>query len=286
MFLITGMEFTVVAQDSKLMENEGASVNFDLRTEPTPNYGRQEISLMGCNTEVTSRNRYFFGDTNLKWGANNQIFKKVPFGLQKDGERSYYVSKYYMASPPVMKMHYNGGKVNIGLVLPDRFTLFGENPTQLVRLDYSVLEHVYLNYIQVKYDREKDSTCSKLGVNLVPLVIECDDFSWREDGPTPTAKGASGIARIKNDSMNRQVFLPSYEHKNDYLNCNLTILDDIILKHDIAFLTEEGYTKSIKMTDYYTKPNLKGKAIQLVCKARTVNPSGCKKKKKVIVIER
>ena len=274
------------AQEKQLIENKYGVVNFDLRTAPTPNYKRQEISLMGCNTEVTSKTRFFEGDTNLKWGVDNQIFNKVPFGLQTEGDRSYYVSKYYMASPPVMKLPYNGRQVNIGLVLPDQFNLYGESPAQMVRLDYSVLEPVFLNFIPVAYDRKEDSTCSKLGVNLVPLVIECDDFNWRKDGPTPDAKGASGVARIKNDSANRQVFLPSYDSSANYLNCNLRILDDIILKYDIHFLTEEGESKTVNMSQYYTDSRLEGQAIQLVCRSRSVNPPGCKEKGKHIIIER
>jgi hypothetical protein len=285
--LVTSIFYlSTLAQDEKLIENETAVVNFDLRTAPTPNYGRQEISLMGCNTEVTSRDRYFLGDTNLKWGASNQIFKDVPYGWQTDEGRSYHVSKYYLASPPVMKTPYDGKQVNIGLVLPDHFSFFGDKPAQLVRLDYSVLEPVYLNFIPVEYETKEDSSCLKLGVNLIPLVIECQDFNWRSDGPTPAAKGASGIARIKNEDNQRQVFLPSYQYQDDYLNCNLTILDDIILKHDIWFKTSEGLQKSINMTQFYSNPVMKNTSILLHCKSRNVNPPGCQEKGGVMVIER
>ncbi|MFT6947719.1 MAG: hypothetical protein ACJARP_002147 [Vicingaceae bacterium] len=277
------------AQEAELIEPTGAYVNFDLKKAPNPNYGRQELSLYGCNTEVTTRSRYWNRDINLQWGVDNQIFNEVPFGEQLKDGRSYYVSKYYMASPPVMKMPYNGKKVNIGLVLPDHFTLFGDNPAQMVRLDYSVLEPVYLNYIKVNYDTITNTgkSCTQLGVNLVPLNIECKDFAWREDGPTPNARGASGVARIKNEASQNQVFLPSYQDNDKYLNCSLTILDDIMLKHDVSFLKEDGsLVKSINLTEYYSINAMKGTEIQLVCKARTVPPSGCKNNNEVIVIER
>jgi hypothetical protein len=121
----------------------------------------------------------------------------------------------------------------------------------------------------------------------VPLNVECNNFAWREGGPSPDARGASGVARLKNDSMNRQVFLPSYDSSANYLDCRIRILDDIMLKYGVSFLTKKGDSvKSIGLTQYYTNKVIKGTAIQLVCKKRTVLPAGCKKQGETIVIER
>ncbi|MBL4709136.1 MAG: hypothetical protein JKY48_11935 [Flavobacteriales bacterium] len=251
-------------------------VNFNLKNAPVTNYGSQKISLYGCNTESS---------TTLTWGVDNQVFPEVPYGPRKKGKKNYYISKYYMASPPVMKEPYDGTPVNIGLVLPDHFTFFGEEPVQVVHLDYTILQPVYLNYVKgnYQYNDSVHRTCDEMGVNLVPMNIECQDFAWRKKKSTPTiigAKGASGVARMLNDSKNNKVFLPSYDSSANFLDCNISILDDILLEHEVFFVKGDSLVKSIKLTDYYTNDSMKGTDIQLACRVRKEIPPGCKKKKK------
>jgi len=278
------------AQDKVIIEVEvegPAYVNFNLGKSPAAKPTRQELSLYGCNTEITTRERIWNEKKNLEWNTSNQVMTGVPLGWQQtDEDTPYFVSKYYQASPPVFPPSYNPEKdaVTIGLVIPDRFTFFGEAPVQQVFLDYEVLEPVYLNFVPVDYEypNETFGTCAAQGVSLIPLNIECKDFKWLDNENTPTilgAKGASGIARIYNDSTDRQVFLPSYKPQGEEcLDCTITILDDIMAFNDVWFVVDGVESKTVSLTDFY-KAQVKNKttpgAIGLSCKPRLELPAGC-----------
>lgn len=286
------LTLTCAAQDeaAKKLELVGGPgyVSYSLGKAPKNNeHNRQELSLYGCNQEVTTKTTFWNDSINLQWNTPNQLLQGVPFGWQKEGsnDTAYYISKYYQASPPVFPKGFDGTQaVTIGLVIPDRFTFFGEAPVQKVFLDYEILEPVYLNMLHVNYDfvNKEGNTCGGLGANLIPLNIECKDFRWNDLNGIKGAKGASGIARIKNDSVkNRQVFLPSYQPKGEEcLDCTLTILDDIMLHHDVLFIVDGKPTKTINMTDFYKAHVYKKQKgdtskIDLSCTLRTTPPPGC-----------
>ncbi len=282
-------------------------VIFNLEKKPNPNAGRHELTLFGCNTTLSTTDSTWYGKKNLKWGTDNQVLSNVPFGYSKDS--SYYVSKYYMASPPVwhVKQAPHNGKdslINIGLVIPDHFTFFGNKPAQIVHLNYNLLQPVYLNYASVDFNNcdtiksngdstnfkcntKKHPTCAQLGFDSLPLPIniQCDDFKWRKDSfpPVNNAQGASGIGVLTPEE--NHVFLPSYAVGKDYLNCNITLLDDIILNTEVFFVTKKGLTKTISLTDFYKEHAVKVskektmvfKKIELFCKQRDEKdiPTGC-----------
>ncbi|WP_286756225.1 hypothetical protein [Roseivirga sp. UBA838] len=268
-------------------EHRFGYVNFNLGESPVSSPGRQELSLYGCNTEITTRGTIWNGQENLEWNTKNQVLENVPFGYREEDGRKYFISKYYMASPPVMElMTANAGekaaRANIGLVIPDQFTFFGEKPVQIVHLDYTILEPVYLNYVEVDYyfrPGKNEMSCGDLGVDLIPLNIRCKDFLWRNKpstGSIQEAKGASGIGRLKNEKGQNQVFLPSYgPNGEDCLDCTITILDDILLNHEVFFATEDGFSKTISLTDFYKK-NGHEMPIPLACRPRFELPAGCK----------
>lgn len=275
------------SQKDLLIESDFGYVNFNLTEAPKLNAGRQELSLYGCNTVVTTRDVVWNGANDLEWGVNNQVLSGVPFGYQNKDGREYFVSKYYMASPPVMGLMYGSESsqnqpVIIGLVIPDQFTFMGERPVQIVHLDYNILEPVYLNYVDVDYFYRVDEStmsCGDLGVDLIPLNIQCKDFAWQNKPSTEKifdAKGASGIGRLRNEEGQRQVFLPSYDADGeDCLDCTITILDDILLKHEVFFATEDGYAKTISLTDFYKKYGNE-ESIKLACRPRFELPEGCR----------
>lgn len=264
-----------------------AYVNYSLGKSPAAKPTRQEVTLFGCNTRVSTKQTYWNNEKDLEWNTRNQVLPGVPYGWQqKDEDTPYYVSKYYQASPPVFPPSYNPATdpVTIGLVIPDRFTFFGEAPVQQTFLDYEILEPVYLNYVPVDYQYPNDTygTCASQGVSLIPLNIECKDFNWINKADTPgiqNAKGASGIARIYNDSTNRQVFLPSYQPAGEEcLDCTISILDDIMAFNDVWFVVDGVESKSISLTDFYSaqvKNKTKPGAIGLSCKPRLELPAGC-----------
>ena len=258
-------------------------VNFNLKPAPVYWAPQHELSLYGCQTEVTTREWYRDGQNNLVWGEDDQVLPEVPYGYQEDEfGNTYYVSKYYMASPPVFA--YDGKDPNapavIGLVIPDRFTFFGQKPVQIVNLDYSILEPVYLSYVSANYgyDDGVHPSCDSLGLDLVPLNMACTDFPWLLKSATPTildAKGASGIARLRNEPDQNRVFLAHTAPDSGYLDCDITILDDILLYHEVFFVTEEGLSKSLSLTDFYLNEAANGQQIQLACRTRSEPPAGC-----------
>ncbi|WP_420387066.1 hypothetical protein [Roseivirga sp.] len=273
-------------QDESWYESRFGYVNFNLGESPVKPPQRHELSLYGCNTEVTTRERVWNGEKNLEWGVDNQVFTDVPYGYREEEGRRYFVSKYYMASPPVMEMMNGGESSNeqaiIGLVIPDRFTFFGEKPVQIVNLNYNILRKVYLNYVNVDYYYKVDKdqmSCGDMGVDLIPLNIQCKDFEWlnkSETEPIFDARGASGIGRLRNEKGQNQVFLPSYQpNGEECLDCTITILDDILLKHEVFFVMDDGYSKTISLTDFYQK-NGQNKSIPLACAPRFELPEGCK----------
>ena len=110
-------------------------VNFNLGESTLPNKDAHTITLFGCNTSVTANSNYWNGPKTFQWKKSNQILSGVPFGDHKDTAtgKPYYVSKYYIASPPVFKFKDSVVSLyDIGLVTPDEFTFDGESPTQMV----------------------------------------------------------------------------------------------------------------------------------------------------------
>lgn len=266
-------------------DNRSGYVNFNVGKNPQGFDDRQEVSLYGCNTEATTRIPIFNGQKNLEWDAKNQVLPGVPYGYREEGGKRYFVSKYYMPSPPVFKKNGKNDSttVNIGLVIPDRFTFFGEKPVQIVNLDYEILEPVYLNFVDVSYDYKIDNatqSCAEMKVDLIPLNIQCKDFRWINKYSTPAiidAKGASGIAQLRNDTLRNRVFLPSYKVEDEFLDCQITILDDIMLHHEVFFVNESGdLVKTINLTDFYKRNfGLKTK-LNIACGVRYDLPAGCR----------
>lgn len=276
------------AQQQKHLNNKGpAYVNFNLGESPVANPKRQEVSFYGCNTEVSTRDVSWNNQKNLEWNAKNQVMSGLPYGPQKRDGKDYYVSKYYMASPPAFDVFNEGGTVAdsvaiIGLVIPDQFTFFGERPVQQVYLDYKILEPVYLNFINVDYqyvDAEGRLSAHDLGVDLVPLNIQCKDFRWLNQGDTyeiRNARGASGIARLRNNAQDSKVFLPSYKpNGEDCLECEITILDDILIDHEVFFVHKGNLVKKLNLTEFY-KLYGNTKSIPLFSLPRIELPEGCK----------
>lgn len=257
-------------------------VSFNLGTSPVQPAQTQELSLFGCNTQISTRGlQNSDGSPMLTWNKDHQVMK-IPYGKASQNSKPYFVSKYYMASPPVMEILKNPTDTiaNIGLVIPDRFTFFGEVPVQKVYLDYEILNKVYLNFIDLSYDIPNDSgkTCRSLGVDLIPLNIQCMDFPWDTVHSIFGGKGASGIGRLRIDSS-QKVFLLSKAKDKDFLNCSITILDDILLNHEVFIKHSDGTeSKSLNLTEFYTESDKKG-VIPLVCYSRTELPEGCKEPK-------
>ncbi len=267
-----------------------AYVNFTLGESTLPNKDAHTITLFGCNTSVTANSNYWNGPKTFQWKKSNQILSGVPFGHQKDSStgKPYYVSKYYIASPPVFKFKDKAISLyDIGLVTPDEFSFDGKSPTQMVYLDYNILKPMHVDYIDIKFDKSFDS----LQVGYVPFRVECNDLPWIDTERIKGAKGASGIGSLeKGNPHAEQLFLPYYfeeestsyespETKRKYLDTKVTILNDVLLNYKIKFiLGKDSLVGSINLKDFYD-PKKKVNSLRAVAIARHPDsiPSGCVK---------
>jgi hypothetical protein len=264
-------------------------VNFNMGDATLPHGKYHQISLYGCNTSITVNSKYPHGYT---WNQPNQVLSGVPSGLQIDAviKEPYYVSKYYIASPPVFKKNANGiidtnTIYDIGIITPDEFVFNGEKPVQRVYLDYDILEPVYIKYINAAFDESFDS----LGINLVPFKVECANFPWIDEYGITGGKGASGIGALNKATNIDKLFLPYRYVKHSsgaeptdstkqYLDCQVTILNDILFHHEIFFVIDGVRHQSINLKDYSDKK--KSFEIKLHCIPRTELPCGCIEPKK------
>lgn len=236
-------------------------LNFNAGSSPVNSKSLQPVTLFGCNNTVFK--------TKIEWDARNQVIGDVPYGphVSKSGKR-YFVSKYYVASPPAFRSVTDKEDPYIGLVIPDRFVFRGGRPAQIVNLDYKILKPTFLQDIPVDFNYSKDDipSCNSQKVTSIPINTVCKDFPWNIG-----AEGASGIGQLTNDGGT--AFLPFLHKNKDPLNCDVTLLDDVLLDHEAYFLSNRKLTKTVSLTALYEKSQM----MKLVCIPRAPDdiPAGC-----------
>lgn len=233
----------------------------------------QPITLFGCNNEMVNK--------VVGWDKRNQLLKEIPYGPRKSlSGKEYFLGKYYVASPPAYRGKNNKAYPFIGLVVPDRFRFHGDTPAQILNLDYEILEPTYLQDIPVDftYSNGVVTSCAAQGVTSIPINTQCADFPWKNG-----AAGAAGIGYlqqpIKSTNNNpgqkgSTAFLPLLQKRSQPLHCTATLLDDVMLDHQVFFERHGELTKSVNLTDIYVKKE----TMNLVCLPRPVEdiPSGCR----------
>ncbi|WP_299440616.1 hypothetical protein [uncultured Aquimarina sp.] len=267
-------------------------VNFNVGASeiiPQKEYERQGVTLFGCNTIVSNEGLEYWSEApnGLEWNTRDQVFANLPYGYQIDEKTNapYYVSKYYIASPPVFHRDKDGQTTantlyDIGIVTPHEFVFEGEKPVQHVYLDYDILKPVKIKYIPVVFDASFDLW----KVDVVPFTVESKDFPWLDKNLYSDARNASGIG-----SLNRKIppltrlFLPYYEDESatnqdkHFLDFEVTILNDILFHHEIYFKIDGEKRYSINLKEFYNKhKNDKKMEITLYCDYRDELPCGCK----------
>ncbi len=253
-----------IAQNTYTADSTGY-VNFNLGNSTQAHSEYHSIALFGCNTILNVSSKFWNGPKGFKWNKANQILSGLPFGQQIDSltQDTFYVSKYYIASPPVFKksphvLSDSNTVYDIGIVTPDEFVFKGEKPVQRVYLDYNVLKPMYIKYIPVEFDSSFDGT----GVDFLPFKVECKDFPWLNAHGLTNGLGASGIGALKRDSTDStELFLPYYYVKNStglpgpdstkkYLDCEVSILNDVLFHYEVSFVVNGVHRKSINLKDY------------------------------------
>jgi hypothetical protein len=258
------------AMPSKAIDDQ-AIISFNVKEYPSylPQHGKaplQGVTILACNTKT---------DIKISWGENNQSYN-LPYGeVASETEGEYFISKYYLASPPVNNQVENA---ILGQLRPDNFS-FNEkgsrqNPrdkfSKDIEVTYSVLPAVSVGEIKTDFtyiDETTPESCKQQGVKLVPINIKCDDFP-RLNG----RYGASGVGFLESSSPNDKIFVPKFgDGSARPLNCSATILDDIVLKHNITFSNGE---KTVDMARLYSDKQ----AMQFVCVKREPGdiPKGCR----------
>lgn len=235
-------------------------VSFNTGRSPVEDSAVQKVSLFGCNNIQVN--------AELFWDSEGQVVGHIPYGPRESDGKSYFLSKYYIASPPVFR-HLQKARPFIGLVIPDRFTFQGDRPAQIVNLDYRILEPTYLNPVAANFDYADDglAPCKEQGVASIPINTECPDFPWRNG-----ALGASGIGQLTADGSG--AFVPSLKKNEDLLQCSVTLLDDVMLDVEVFFASDNGRTKTLNLTELLRT----GGSMNLLCVPRKPGdiPAGCR----------
>lgn len=268
-----------------------AYVNFNLGKSTLSSKEPHTITLFGCNTNVIAKGENWNGPDTFKWETSNQVLSGIPYGNQVDAKtgKPYYVSKYYIASPPVLKFDKTGKMdsntlYDIGLVTPDEFAFGEKSPVQMAYLDYSILKPMHVDYIDIKFDKSFDS----LNVGYVPFRVECDDFPWIDTEKVKGGKGGSGIGSLEKGNPHAdRLFLPYYyidKTNNDrkYLDTKVTILNDILLNYKIKFIVGKDSLDTINLKEFYFNPKKTDSLLRVIAipRADTDTPCGCLKSKK------
>lgn len=272
-------------------------INFNVGSSPGDNGLRQQVTLYGCNNTKI--------ETDVGWNTQNQVYGNVKYGYRyskaKNGKskKTYFIGKYYVASPPVFLTSNKSGPLYLGLATPDRFVLAGAKPAQIVNLDYEILEQIDIQGIPAdfKYQPGDLPSCYAQKVTAVPINTSCSDLRWRNG-----AVGASGIGHMSDASgVNAKVvgagvkqpakqsetaFLPLRKSDGEPYQCNVDLLDDVVLSHEIYFMTGQGRSKTLNLTAVYEEmrknraSSKEDKPIKLVCVPRENNhiPKGCRPK--------
>lgn len=251
-------------------------VNFSLGKSTLPNKNAHQITLFGCNTVLDTASTEWHGQKTFQWNESNQLLAGVPFGYQRSSGKEYFISKYYIASPPVLKFD-STGKMNsntlydIGLVTPDEFKFDGGAPVQMVYLDYNILKPVHITYFDIDFG-DIDM--------FIPFRVECFDFPWRERNGIKNGEGASGIGSLKKGTHAVKLFLPYSVNENGekkFMDTRVSLLNDIILNYKFKFVIDEEFVDSINLKEL-KEMNFKG-PIKIVAIERDSYdiPSGCKR---------
>lgn len=237
-----------------------AVINFDLGRSPIANSTMQPVTLFGCNNTVAK--------TKLFWGVQNQTMTHIPYGnFKSQSGKPYTISKYYIVSPEVAYAQ-SDKPVYIGLVTPDRIIFHGKNPARIVNLDYRILRPVYLQNVPVNFNYQyHGKSCADQGMTSIPINTHCGNFPWNNG-----ALGASGIGLLSVHPASTAFLLMRKKNK-DPLQCRVTLLDDVVLDHEVFFATKNGKSKTINLTRLYNE----SKPMNLICIPRKLadTPAGC-----------
>jgi hypothetical protein len=223
---------------------------------------------------------------HMRWQEDNPI--ELPFGWQGEGEGRYFISQYYIASPPLPNQFVADTPLILGVLSEDHFVVNDPARVVTVDMDYRLLEPVKLGFMPVAYGGfgEQDS-CVDLQVNHVPINIRCPEFTYTPYGRAKTGaskglgKGIGMLSRKPLDgglSDEGQLFIPLHPESEVALEgCTVEVVNDILLHHQVSFVTAHGPRQTLDLSQAYRDFQRSGQPVGLWCRARPADQpaAGC-----------
>ncbi len=248
-----------------------ASINFTGKAPVKYQHNQQPLTMYACNNTSIAH--------SIKWGEDNP--KRVPYGRQMKDGQAFFISKYYIASPPLPNKFVAQTPLILGVLSEDHFTLQSKNQQVDIYMDYQLLEPIQLAFLPVDYASESNDTpsCLAQDINQIPINIRCPDFKYTAQGEQTTGqshglgKGIGQLARVKNKegelTTGGQLFIPVDIDTGDALhNCTVEIVNDIILDHQVYFGSAESFQQKIDLSQAYEIYQRTGEQLALYCRTR------------------
>lgn len=243
---------------------ESAYVTFSGAAPKKYESDSQPLTLYGCNNTKVAH--------NMQWSKSNK--KEIPYGHQSNDGKDYFISKYYVASPPLPNTFSPDQPLILGVLSKDHFSLTEADQNVDIVMDYTLLKPIELGFLTVDYSHEEDGVASCLDqeINVVPINIRCPSFEYASGGKTGLGKGIAQLDRNAKDGVlgkHGKLFIPlNVESKVPLEGCTVEVLNDIILEHEVFFGTPDNHQEKINLTQAYNAFNSGGKNVMLYCKAR------------------
>jgi len=239
----------------------------------------QPLSIYACNNTTISH--------SIKWGKKNH--KKIPFGHHRKDGKEYFISKYYIASPPLPNKFVAKEPLILGVLSEDHFALENAKQNVNIFMNYRKLKPIHLAFIPVSYTNHETGSldCIEQNINKIPINIRCPEFEYTDHEKKITGKSTGlgkGIGQLKRTEQGGilltegDLFIPiDITTKKALQNCTVEIVNDIMLEHQIYFGTAEKHDQKIDLTGAYETYQLTKEPMSLYCKARPENEpaTGC-----------
>lgn len=257
--------------------NNSATLVFTGSAPPAYQSLPQSVQLLACNNKQVN--------TDMAW--NQETLQSVPYGWQNDGKRAFFISKYYVASPPLPKSFATGVPLTLGVLSQDHFSLQEAGEVVPIFLDYTLLSPIKLAHVKVEYGNRYDgvAACSDYGINTIPINIRCPSFKYRGTNELGLGKGIAQLTReLKQGVLTEHghLFIPLRIESDPtpdtpLAGCTVEILNDIILEHQVYFGTAANHISKIDLTSAYRRYITDKTPVTLYCRPRPENQpaAGC-----------
>ena len=233
----------------------------------------QPLTMYACNnTQI---------NLSMKWTEANS--KTIPYGPQSKDGKDFFISKYYIASPPLPNSFSPGKPLILGVLYDDHFSLSESDTSRpdmkkRVFMDYTRLKPIKLGFIPVNYSvRENESENCIEQINTIAINIHCPSFKLTKGGTGP-GQGIGELSRMCPQHNKGQLFIPLDNKTMKPLEgCTVEIINDIRPEHLVYFGTADNHHEKLDLTQAYKNYKRNGKQVELYCRARRKDEpaSGC-----------